>query len=374
MELKLDCRHFIGEKPCKFGRPCEDCPHYDPVSANVLVIKLAASGDVLRTTCILPGLRRAHPGCRVTWVVDGGSLELLRGNPMIDRALPYDASVLARCQVEEFDLVVCLDKDVRATALATLARAKKKVGFGLHPTGSIFPMNRASEYAFELGINDRLKFVENEKSYQRIVYECIEVPYEGESYVFELFDEERRYAADHLASLGLRPGAPVAGLNTGAGKVFATKKWQAERFAALARRLADAGVTPLLLGGPEEVERNRALARELGGRALDAGTHHTMRRFAAILERCDAVVTGDTLALHLAVAVGSPVVALFGATCPQEVDLFGRGEKIYHPVHCSPCYKSACPYNLECMSAIEPEEVFAAAMRVLPAAARAKAG
>jgi len=72
----------------------------------------------------------------------------------------------------------------------------------------------------------------------------------------------------------------------------------------------------------------------------------------------DLVVTSDTLGMHLAVALKKPVIALFGPTCPQEIDLYGRGTKLFQGAACSPCYKQTCP-DAVCMSEITPDRVFA---------------
>jgi len=77
------------------------------------------------------------------------------------------------------------------------------------------------------------------------------------------------------------------------------------------------------------------------------------------------VVTGDSLGMHLAIAEKRPVVALFGPTCPQEIELYGRGEVITATSHCAPCYRADCSRNPTCMQAIEPGPVVAAVKRWL---------
>src|SRR5262249_37584048 len=125
--------------------------------------------------------------------------------------------------------------------------------------------------------------------------------------------------------------------------------------------LAANGTSVLLLGGPEEVERNRRLAAALGTRAIDAGCGRSVREFASIVARCDCVVTGDTLALHVACALGGPVVALVGPTSSHEIDLRGKGEKIVSDaVDCLVCYKMRCDFDPNCMNTIPPSRVEAA--------------
>jgi ADP-heptose:LPS heptosyltransferase len=78
-----------------------------------------------------------------------------------------------------------------------------------------------------------------------------------------------------------------------------------------------------------------------------------------VLGKCDAIVTSDTLAMHIAIALEIPIVVLFGSTCPQEIDLYGRGIKLYDGEYCAPCYKKSCPKfgeeNMLCMKKITPQ-------------------
>ena len=89
---RTDCRFFIGEKPCRFKRLCQGCEHYAPRGTRILVIKLAAVGDVLRTTPILAALREVHSPSHVTWLTDASSAELLRYTEGIDVLLRYSTA------------------------------------------------------------------------------------------------------------------------------------------------------------------------------------------------------------------------------------------------------------------------------------------
>jgi heptosyltransferase-2 len=88
-------------------------------------------------------------------------------------------------------------------------------------------------------------------------------------------------------------------------------------------------------------------------------------QFAALVNLCDLVVTGDTTALHLAVGLRKKVVALFGPTCAQEIELYGRGEKIISSLSCSPCYRRFCDRDPNCMRAVPAEEVLKTVNRLL---------
>jgi ADP-heptose:LPS heptosyltransferase len=367
MIVHFDCRHFLGHKPCVFRRVCEWCPHYSPAGTRILIIKLGAMGDVLRTTPLLEGLRLTNPDCRITWLTETNILPMLRGIDAIDRLLPYTADNLLLLENEKFDQLYCFDKEPRATGLAMKIRASRKIGFGLSQYGTVAPLNSESEYTFELGINDELKFRQNTLTYPELIYQCAGITMEDpQEYILPDFKEEREAGRLKLETLGAMPEDCKIGLNTGAGPVFATKKWTEQGYAELADMLVEKlGAKVLLLGGPDEVERNRRIAEAARNPLIHTGTDNPIRMFAGIVSNLDLMVTGDSLALHIAIGLKVPVVVILGPTCAQEIELYGRGEKIVSDFECSPCYLSRCPKERTCMDATPAGRVFDAAARVL---------
>ncbi len=367
MIVHYDCRHFLGHKPCLYRRPCDGCPSYSPFGKRILIIKLGATGDVLRTTPLLRGLRDTCPGCHITWLTGPDAVPMLEGIPEIDRLMPYGYETGLQLRHESFDQVCCFDKEPKATALAMEIQAQERIGFGMSMYGSVMPLNSNAEYAFELGIDDRLKFRINRKTYQEMLFECAGLPYpEPQEYLLPDFSAEVAFGREHLFSLGIVPGDLKVGLNTGAADIFATKKWTEEGYARLADLLAERlGARVVLLGGPAEAERNARIAAMAARPPVNAGTRHPIRHFAGILGNLDLLVTGDTLAMHIAIGLRIPVLAIFGATCPQEIDLYGRGEKIISDFECSPCYLSTCPKETSCMQALQASVVYEAAARLL---------
>jgi len=367
MIFHYDCRFFLGHKPCKFRRVCEDCPHYQLIGRRILVIKLGAVGDVIRTTPLLRGLRGAHPGCHITWLTEREALPMLEGVNEIDRLMAYSLESVLQLEQESFDQLYCFDKEPKATALAMRIRAAEKAGFGMSRYGNVIPLSPNSEYAFALGIDDELKFRGNVKTYPELIFECAGLPYPFPvEYVLPDLSKETAEGRDFLCTLGAAPEDLKIGLNTGAADVFATKKWTEQGFAELAGLLAEIpGAMVLLLGGPAEAERNARIAGAAARAPLQAGTHHSLRHFAGIVANLDLLVTGDTLAMHMAIGLRIPTLVILGATCPQEIELYGRGAKIISDFDCSPCYLSVCPKPRTCMQAVPASTVYEAAIRLL---------
>lgn len=377
-KYKFDCLKFRGYKPCVAKKVCETCDEYEPWERKIVIVKLGALGDVLRTTPILYAFRRKYPRAHITWVTKKNAKDMLEQTPRINRLVYVDDSDnggIMRIMAEEFDEMHCYDKEDAAIGLATLIKAKKKYGFYLNPQGQMAPINKGSEYCFDLGMSDDLKFNKNTKTYQEVTYECSELaaPKPMDPYDFNLKEADREAAKFLLKRLrwDTKKGVvrqPIIGLNTGAGRVFRTKQWLEEYFLELAKQLKKKyKARILLLGGEDEDARNKRLASKLKGSAHYPGCGFSIRQFAGVLEQCDLVVTGDTLAMHLSLAVGTPTVVLFGSTCEQEVDLYDNGAKLVSRPACAPCYKNECdkPDWMKCMKDITPVQVYRSVVQVL---------
>lgn len=361
--IKTDCRHYRGDKPCRYGYPCDECGRYDRIVSRVLVLKCRAQGDVLRTTALLPGIRRTHPGSCLTWVVDPESLELVQGNPHIDRVLPLSLEGVLPLAAERFDVLICLDKEPAIIALASSVRAARKFGFGSDEGGRLVALNPAADCAWRLGMDDDLKFRGNTKTYQEIAAEAAEVDYRRDEYIYALPEGAENKAARFVRKHRLPRARLNIGLNTGAGSKFETKQWPAGNFLRLIELLSRTRQANIfLLGGPRERAFNASLERRARGRAYSTGTDNSLTEFGGFLSLMDIVVCSDTLAMHMAIGLKKKVIALFGPTSPVEIDLYDRGEKLWAGAACAPCFKQACDDG-SCMRDITAEAVFAAMRR-----------
>lgn len=368
IQWKTHCRHFRGEKPCRFNRECDDCPHESPMGRRILIFKIGALGDVLRTTPLLRALEKLTSPRHVTWLVGEGARPLLDGHPRIDRLLTPGYETTALLEVEKFDLLLSLDKDAYSTALAMKIDAAERRGFGRDRFGALIPIHPQSRYAYDLGLLDDLKFHQNQKTYQQIIFEMCGLEWRGEEYDLPGFDrdaQDESWKRTQLSAAGVHANGPVVGLNTGAGGVFANKAWTTVGYAELAKRLATLGCTVVLLGGSSESAKNQKIATLAKGVATDTGGHRSLAEFAHLVGACDLVVTGDTLGMHLAIAAQVPVIVLFGSTCPQEIELYGRGEKVVTPISCHPCYRKTCDISPSCQDLITVDIVQEACTRAL---------
>lgn len=355
-KIHQDCLYFQGDRPCLphklYGVHCQDCDLYTP-SKKALIIKLGASGDVLRTTALLSPLRKKLGPISVTWVTKEESFPLLEHNPYITKLIsPQEAPALLYQQT--FDFAINPDADLQSAALLTRCQSFVKKGIALDEQGKLLPLNRTAQEWFEMGLQDQVKR-KNQKTYQQILLDMAELPAEHYPVHYWLTYEEEQDRRRWIDSLGLT-GKRKVGLFTGAGRRFAYKQWTEQGFSQLIGMLLKRDCQVLLLGGPDEKEKNRRLKKK-HPEVIDTGCH-PLREFAIILSLCDVLVCGDTLPLHLAVALKVPVVALFGPTSQAEIELYGSGSKIYPDLDCLSCYLPRCHRKPSCMELIPAETVF----------------
>ena len=335
---------------------------------KILIVKLGALGDVLRTTPLLTAFQKTYPDAQVTWLVDPANSDVLKGNPLIHRLVPYSEKAVAALGSGHFDAAVNLDKEPEALSAIAAVNATRKMGFGKSSDGRVIPLDASSEYAVRLGIDDELKFRLNRKTYQEISFEQVGLKFKGEEYLFEPDTVSAARATASLRTQGYGTafvGRPVIGINTGSGRRFAGKRLPTSSLVTLANLFLDRmGATVFLLGGEDEIERNREIQKMISRPVINTGSH-PIGVFAAIVRECDAVISGDTTAMHVAIAVKVPVVAYFASTCASEIELYGRGQKVVSAIECAPCYKRVCPIDEQCMKDMEPEKLFGAARQVL---------
>jgi ADP-heptose:LPS heptosyltransferase len=359
---RTDCRHYRPHKPCdphkQANARCHDCAEYDPVAERVLIVKLDAMGDVLRSTACLAPLKGLYPRSHVTWVTRTEAVSLLDGNPWVDRVLAVESNYLEYLLTEHFDLALGPDLDPLSTAIMGLAHADTKRGFVCDGRGGVTPLNDAARAWSSMSVDDALK-KSNRRTYGNWLYDICELPAPVARPSFQPTPRARA-RAKHL----LHGRAPEAQrrvcFNTGAGRRWQEKRWRAHHYVEFARMIADDDphASVLLLGGPGEIEFNRALVESYPG-FVDGGVENSVDDFAALIEGCDWVLTGDSLGYHVACAVATPATCLVGPTSPWELDLYGINQVLHPQLDCIACYLPRCPFSTTCMDALTPEFVWA---------------
>tara|TARA_Y100000310_G_C20593786_1_gene769460 strand:- start:251 stop:1267 length:1017 start_codon:yes stop_codon:yes gene_type:complete len=328
---------------------------------KILIIKLGAIGDVVRTTSFLSGLLEKYDGAVIDWVTSKGSADMLKGNSLVSNVFLVDD--VGEGVVGEYDLVISLDDEDEALRIATDVKKKKLVG-GYFGDGGEKKYTEDSNSWFDMGLTSRFGKTrademkkENSQTYQSIIAEMLGI--EVKEMVLNLNDSELGFGKKFAEREGLGGEELVVGLNTGAGKRWPLKKLSVSKTIELADRLGrELGAKVVLFGGPEEEERNKKIKNGTKTKVIDAGCGNSLREFAALVNLCDVVVVSDSLAMHIAIALKKKVVTFFGPTSAAEIELYGRGKKVIAQNSCYCCYRKDCDVSPSCMDDIKVEELF----------------
>jgi len=365
--LKTDCRFFKGDRPCKphkeRGVKCDDCTEYNPISFKILIIKLDAIGDVLRTTTILKPLKQKYPDSYIVWCTRQNAATIFQHNSLVDEVITVEDDTFFRLQAEEFDIVINLDTSKLSSAIAADALGKEKIGFVLNKKGYVEATSAEAEHWLEMSAFDDVKKA-NTKSYQQIIYEILGFDLPVGNPIIQISESEKQKIVGKNFVSKIDPSKTVIGLNVGIGTKWPSKGWPIKRWKELIKKLNSGKYNLLLLGGQEEVETINHLKNEFSY-VIDTGCDNSLLEFTSIVELCDLIITADTLALHIATALNKKIVALFGPTSANEIELYGKGIKLSFPEECKCFYRKYCTEDISCMEKVTPKVVLNAIGKLL---------
>jgi ADP-heptose:LPS heptosyltransferase len=320
---------------------------------RLLVIRLSSMGDVILTTPFLRALRRRFPEAGVHFLTKPLYAGLIGSHPAVDRVIPFDASLPLgetgrRLRGEHYDAVFDLHKNLRSIPLSRIARP-----------GRIHRIDKATLRRWLL-IVFKLDLLKGRGDQPAV---CIEagatLGLTDDGGPPDIHPSEESLAKADVALAGIDP--PLWGLIPVASSW--NKRWP--HFAELGRRLTETkGGTCLVFGGPDDAGLCGSLAAEIGHGAVSLAHERGLLDTAALLRCCAVVVGNDTGLTHLATAVGTPTVALFGPTTRQ-LGYFPRGPRVRvleRELNCRPCTKNGlerCPRrrDLACLAEISVGEV-----------------
>ena len=345
MLIKTDCRLYKGDIPCKphkeYGVHCDDCTYYKKTSLNILIIKLGAIGDVIRTTPLLRKLRSEHPNANIYWLTY--SAEILSPE-WVDNILDLNSENIHIIKAMKFDWLINLDKDKIAIALTKNIEAEKKSGFTMDKWGNASPISsKAEEHKWLTGIfNDISK--QNTKHYVQEIFEICGFDFHDEEYILEVKEDKIKWDIDKSKK--------VVGLNTGCGGRWISRLWPNDYWIELVVNLTKNGYEVIFLGGEQEHENNLMLSQKSGGKYFG---HFNLDKFISLVNECDLVVTAVTMAMHIAMGLKKKTIIFNNIFNKNEFYLYGRGEVIEPDPKCDCYYSPVCPH--ESMKNILPRKV-----------------
>jgi ADP-heptose:LPS heptosyltransferase len=355
---------------------CQNPLQSPPAAERILVLRLGAVGDVVRTLPAVSRLRAAYPGAEITWLVEPAAASAVQGQPWVDEVLVFPRPALAQAlrrrelarlsrelrpflrdlRRRRFDLALDFHSLLRSALLARLSGARRRVGYAP-------PFSR--ELAHWLATDRALLSPRRASRFERnaALVDYLGVRAAPAPLPFAV-DSRARARMEAL----LAPGRVPVVLHPGSSDGTPYKRYPARAYAAVARALAaQEGLPSVVSFGPGRDDRAlaRAVVEASEGAARLAPETRSLPELAVLLASCRLFIGGDTGPLHLASLVGTPVVQLLGPTDPVENAPWpGTPSRTLRvPLACSPC-RRGCPAAL-CMRSIPPEAVAAAARELL---------
>jgi lipopolysaccharide heptosyltransferase I len=356
---------------------------------RILLIKPSAVGDVIHTIPVLPRLRKRYPNAQIDWLLTPALAELIGHHPALSNVVLFDRSTLARfgrssaatrdlfrflrtVRRAEYDLAIDLHGQFRSAAISLISRAPVRIGFdrprraaragdrhlvkqayrhgwtGAREGAWIaythrIPIPNLDVHAVDryLSLGSLLGLEDGPPDFH------IPLPQEAISRVTEL-----------LACNGVRDRHYVVLVP---GTMWETKQWLPENFAAVGRHLAATGQRVVLAGSRNELTHCRGVAAACPG-ALDLCGQTNLAELAALLQGAALCVTNDSGSMHLAVAVRTAVVSIFGPTDHVWIGPYGQPGGVVRAegLTCAPCYLRrlrSCPHDHACMKEVTPAMV-----------------
>lgn len=324
---------------------------------NILIIKPGAMGDLLHLTPTIRGLRKRFPDARIDIMVGNtASIDLFRHHPDIIDILVYDR----RGEHRSFSALRSLWKQIRNRSydlVINFQRSNLKTWF---LTSAALPC-RILVYH-----KTRARVIHAVRDHLKTLAPLGIFP-DGDELDLYIAEDDRRYAAGLFTSHGF-DNRPVIALNPGAS--HPVNRWSTAQFAALADRVSnELNAAAIIVGGAGDTPLARDIDRLSNSHPLILTGTTTLLQLGAVLEKSALLVSGDTGPMHMATAVRTPVIALFGAADPARTGPVGAGNLVIQAkdLACVPCRSRKCSnsHYMECMERIKVDDVFEAVREML---------
>jgi len=327
---------------------------------RILIVEVNWLGDVLFSTPFIRAIREKYPDSHIACMTIPRTREVLEDNPRINELIIYDEEgihesligkikLIREIKKKHFDLVIILHRSVTRAFMMYLARIPCRAGYATKRRGFL--------------LTKRVDMPEVEDihkvDYFLTIARAFECDTSNKNCEFFIKDKEKRNIRNILEKSGVKENDLLVVLNPGGN--WPPKRWKEERYAALGDELISRyGVKIAISGAEKDIEKAGKIANMMkrAKPVIFAGTT-SLKELGALMERADFVISGDSGPMHIALSVGSKVIALFGPTSPSLTGPSGDGEYrvIQKDVGCEiPCYEFGCR-DYKCMDAIEVEDV-----------------
>ncbi len=332
---------------------------------NILVVKMSAIGDVIHALPVAYALKQSFPQAKITWVVEKAALDLVSDNSYIDEVIIFEKqkfrslrglidhlpSFSRMLKSRQFDLCLDLQGLMKSAAIALLSGAPVRLGYcNMRELSGIISKpvcgGQAQQHIVE-------RYLDVVRGLGCAVHQV----------VFPINTQQQETTVREIAGqAGLDIDRPYLVLVPGAN--WLNKRWPTQRYAQLADKLYSRGIIPVIVGASADYELAEQIKRHSKVAPVDLTAKTSLKQLAFLLKQARAVVAGDTGPMHLAAAVGTPVVALFGPTDPRRNGPYGRNNIVITAgVDCLGCWQRTC--DKPCLATIHADTVDQALQKLL---------
>lgn len=338
--------------------------------SRILVVRLDRIGDVVLSTPVLQALRASFPQAFIAMMVRSACQEILEGNPYCDQILAYDKEGAHHSAWQtikfalglrkwKFDTALLLHPSNRSHWIPFLAAIPVRIGY-----------NRKQPWLLTHRMpHNKQEGVFHEAEYSLQLLQVFGVAAMAPKPYVAVLPQAVKRLEERLASASISAQDVLVAIHPSASCI--SKRWMPQRFAAVADRLMkEQGVKICLIAGKEEAAIARQVAQAMHSPAVDLAGQLTLSELAALMRRCTLLISNDSGPVHVAAAVGTPVVDIFGRNerglSPKRWGPLGSGHRIIHKeVGCVTCLAHRCDIRFLCLSAITAEDVYEAAVAII---------
>lgn len=336
---------------------------------NIIVRMPNWIGDLVMATPILSDLRKAYPKAHITAMCRSPICELLKEDPEIDELFCFSKAsgfgrraerrnIIEKLRKGKYDLGILLTHSFSSAWWFWLGNVRNRLGYECNGR--------------KLLLTRSLPFPQNIQSQHLVVtykmlLEPLGIPISETPPRLYLTPKEINDARILLRQQGIPDGVLVVGINPGA-TYGSAKCWLPERFREVTEKLlSNKDVYVVYFGDQATASLVKEICAGLPPRVVNLAGVTSLRELASVISNCDVILTNDSGPMHIADAVGTPIVALFGSTSEVVTGPYRSGTLIHKHVECSPCYQRSCPIDFRCMKRIEADEVYHALNKILSA-------
>ena len=329
-------------------------------------------GDAVMSLPALEALKRLFPGAEISVLVKPHIAPIFEDNPAVSEIVIYDSlgahnglngrmRLAGELRARDFDCAVLFQNAFEAALIAFLAKIPRRVGYA-RDLRSVFLTD-------PIEVTAEIKKQHQAQYYLNIIRTFGAVEVDNPLPVIRITGDDEQRASELLSSLALAEGTPIIGASPGASYGPA-KRWAPKNFAFVLEEFSKrSGAVPLIFGSKDDVEFAEELSKGLGVKHHNLVGKTDLREFMALTRRLELFITNDSGPMHIAAALGTPTLAIFGSTSDVLTGPLGpKVEVVREEIACAPCFERVCPDgHYECLTSVDPERVLNVALSFVDA-------